>query len=100
MRNRRLKVRHLSRYYRATSTLCICRYLNFLLRRTEGDGQDVPLRVVFLEQQAGHRGPLERWVAVVVDERYAAVVDVQILLTSVSVQKHGMCDEFDNVHCY
>jgi hypothetical protein len=48
----------------------------------KGKGEDVSLCDGFLEQQAGYPGPLERWVAVVVDERYSAVVDVQISLIS------------------
>jgi hypothetical protein len=44
----------------------------------KGEGQDVPLCDVFVDQQAGYRGPLERLVVGVVDERYSAVVDVQI----------------------
>jgi hypothetical protein len=61
----------------------------FLLRRTKGTGQGVPLCDVCVDQP----GVL---VEGVVDERYAAAVDVQISLTSMRrLTLLRECDVFD-----
>lgn len=74
---------------------CKCRRHDYLPRQTEREGRTVSLRDVYVGQLAVCRGHLEIQ-AVVVDERYLAVVDVQISLTEASCEKPApLCSSLD-----